>query len=151
MQVTLSREVAHAARQPAPLALAINDARFVDLLTAYRSSGGLATGHEIAARRPLTGLPELARAIAAREVIAMEWGGHRWLPFFQFERGELSVREPVRLLINELAPVLDDAGLVQWFVDPNPGLDNRRPVRALDDDYACVHDAARALRFACCN
>lgn len=135
----------------AALALRVDDDRFLGLLAAYRTSGGLATGHEIAARRPRTGLSELARAIAAREVIGMEWGGQRWLPFFQFERGDVAVRAPVRLLVGELAGLLDDGDLAQWFVQPNGWLDGAQPLHLLDSDFARVHDAARALRFACSN
>lgn len=139
------------------LASLVDDARFLALLAAYRASGGLATGPEIAARRPFGGLSVLARAIAAREVIGMEWGGQRWLPFFQFERGGVAVREPVRVLVAELRDLHDlhdlhgDWDLAQWFVQPNASLDGAQPLHLLDTDFPRVHDAARALRFACSN
>lgn len=128
-----------------------SDMRFLDLLAAYRSAGGLATGHEIAARRPLHGLSELARAIASAEAIAVDWSGQRWLPFFQFESGDVAVRPPVRVLLGELAGVLDEWDLAQWFVQPNAALDGARPLHMLTADFERVHDAARALRFVCRN
>ena len=151
MQVLQNRIDPIVTLRRADMALWVDDARFLGLLAAYRTSGGLATGYEITARRPRTGLSELARAIAAREVIGMEWGGQRWLPLFQFERGDVAVRAPVRLLVGELAGLLDDGDLAQWFVQPNGWLDGAQPLHLLDSDFARVHDAARALRFACRN
>ena len=151
MQLVQNRIAPIVTLRRADMAVWVDDARFLGLLAAYRTSGGLATGHEIAARRPRTGLSELARAIAARELIGMEWGGQRWLPFFQFERGDVAVRAPVRLLVGELADLLDDGDMAQWFVQPNAWLNGAQPLQLLDSDFAHVHDAARALRFACSN
>lgn len=127
------------------------DVQFLDLLAAYRRSGGLATGSEIAARRPGVGLAELARFIARRELISLDWGGHRWLPVFQFEDGDVTVRESVSALVEELSVALDDWELTQWFVDPNSWLNGATPLQLVHDDFARVHDAARALRFVCKN
>lgn len=135
-----------------PQALSLSeDLRFLDLLAAYRVSGGLAPGSEIAARRPSSGLSALGRAIAAGEVIGLQWAGQHWLPVFQFERGDISLRPPVRLLLAELAGLLDEEERIQWFVQPNPWLDSASPLQLLATDFARVHDAARALRFACNN
>lgn len=155
MQATQTRvepaeRTAQMARRPAAAStVAASDMRFLDLLAAYRTFGGLATGHEISTRRPLDGLSELARAIAAREVIGVNWGGQRWLPFFQFERGDVAVRQPVRLLMGELSGLLDDFDLAQWFVQPNAWLGGAQPLHMLATDFPRVHDAARALRFVC--
>ena len=127
------------------------DVRFLDLLAACRTSGGLATGHEISARRPLDGLSELARAIAAREVICVDWAGQRWLPFFQFERGDVAVRPQVVTLVAELSDLLDPWELALWFVQPNAWLDGAPPLHLLAADFTRVHEAARALRFVCSN
>lgn len=124
-----------------------DDGEFLRLLSAYRASGGLATGVEIAARSPHNGLSRLARSIAAREVLSVQWSGQHWLPVFQFEPGALAVREPVRTLIGELADVLNDWELAQWFVEPNGWLVGATPLQALREDAGRVHDAARVLRF----
>jgi len=138
----------HTNRWPAnELRAAAENERFLDLLAAYRMSGGLATGHEISARRPVDGLSELARVIAAREVIGVEWSGQRWLPFFQFERGDVAVRQPVRALVREMSDFLDDWELAEWMVQPNQWLDDSQPLHLLTTDFARVYDAARALRF----
>ncbi|TDS83708.1 antitoxin Xre/MbcA/ParS toxin-binding domain-containing protein [Comamonas sp. JUb58] len=141
-----------AAAAPFPQQLSQNeDIRFLDLLAAYRVSGGLAPGSEIAARRPSSGLSALGRAIAAGEVIGLQWAGQHWLPVFQFERGDIRVRPPVRMLLAELAELLDEEERIHWFVQPNPWLDNASPLQLLATDFGRVHDAARALRFACNN
>ncbi|MGJ7483760.1 hypothetical protein ACSFA2_00795 [Variovorax sp. LT2P21] len=126
-----------------------SDAHFIALLNAYRASGGLAEGSEIAARQPVTGLSALARAIASRAVVSVDWAGQRWLPIFQFEPGDLAVRPLVRVLIDELSDVLDDWELADWFVEPNAWLRGAPPLQLVDTDFARVHDTARALRFAC--
>lgn len=128
---------------------ASSDAHFIALLNAYRATGGLATGPEIAARQPSTGLSTLGRAITARTVISLDWGGQRWLPLFQFEPGDLAVRLPVRALIAELSDVLDDWELADWFVEPNDWLRGAAPLQCVDADFDRVYDTARALRFAC--
>lgn len=128
-----------------------DDVRFLRLLAAYRVSGGLAPGSEIAARRPSTGLSALGRAIAVGEVIGLQWAGQHWLPVFQFERGDISVRPPVRVVLTELAELLDEEERIQWFVQPNAWLDDASPLQLLATDFSRVHDAARALRFACSN
>ncbi len=125
-----------------------SDAHFIALLNAYRASGGLADGSEIAARQPLSGLSALGRAITARTVVSLDWAGQRWLPIFQFEPGDLTVRPPVRVLIEELSDVLDDWELADWFVEPNAWLGGAPPLRLVDTDFDRVHDTARALRFA---
>ena len=130
-------------------AVAGGDAHFIALLNAYRASGGLAEGSEIAARRPFTGLSALARAITSRAVVSLDWAGQRWLPVFQFEPGDLTVRPPVRVLIDELSDVLEDWELADWFVEPNAWLRGAAPLQLVDTDFAQVHDTARALRFAC--
>ena len=135
-----------------PDALAYRDGlRFFDLLAAYCRSGGLAPLSELAARRPLTGLSELSGAIAAGEVLSVQWAGKRWLPVFQFERGGIAVRLQVRLLLGELAGLMDEEDVAQWFVQPNPWLGDAAPLALLASDFLRVHDAARALRFACKN
>lgn len=143
------RGVGVAAWPRVAVAPAGSDAHFIALLNAYRASGGLATGSEIAVRQPFTGLSTLGRAITARTVISLDWAGQRWLPLFQFEPGDLAVRPPVRALIDELSDVLDDWELADWFVEPHASLRGTPPLQRVDDDFAVVHDAARALRFAC--
>ena len=156
MTTAFARQGQHRQIWPDPMPLPARgasgrDVHFLELLAAYRASGGLATGHEIAVRRPLTGPSELARAIASRELISLDWSGQRWLPVFQFERGDLAVWKPVRVLVDELSVVLDDWEIAGWFVEPHPWLSCATPLQIMGSDFARVHDAARALRFACRN
>ncbi|MET0210160.1 MAG: hypothetical protein ABW220_14040 [Burkholderiaceae bacterium] len=128
-----------------------HDLHFLELLSAYRATGGLALGSEIAARRSVTGLSDIARAIALRHVISIHWGGHIWMPMFQFEHRDLITRAPVRQLIDELSPALDDWELADWFIERNLWLDGATPLHLLSIDGPRVLDAARALRFGCRN
>jgi len=125
------------------------DGEFMEMLAAYRVVGGLATGAEIAARRPDVGISQLARWIAEREVLAFEWHENLWLPVFQFERAALAMREAPRSVIRELSGVLDGWELARWFVAPNAWLSDRSPIDVIEEDFSQVFDAARAHRFAC--
>ena len=134
--------------KPASLDVPGRDLHFLELLSAYRKSAGIGLSSEVAARRPVTGLSDLARAIASREVLSFEWGGHLWLPLFQFEYRELTVHTSVLALLRELSAVLDDWEMADWFVAPNAWLENSAPLSLVFADSARVLDAARALRFA---
>lgn len=125
------------------------DRAFFLLSTGYRTFGGLARGTELADRWPNGGLSWLARRIASREVISFEWRGDLWLPLFQFAALEPKVALAARTLITELAPVLDDWELAQWFTSTNAWLDNLSPLEMIRDDFERVQCAARAHRFAC--
>jgi len=128
-----------------------HDIRFLELLSAYRATGGLAVGAEIAARRPDTGLSDLARSIAARALISFSWSGQIWLPVFQFEPGDVVVRAPVRAVVDELTVALNDWEIADWFIQRNPWLNGAAPIQLVYLDVARLLDAARALRFACCS
>ncbi len=129
---------------------ATRDRDFLTLLGAYRATGGLATGAEIAARPPGTGFLQLARHIARRGVVSFVWREEIWLPVFQFKAGGQSVLPNVQLLIDELSVVLDDWDLAKWFVEPNSSLHGDTPLALVEGDFPRVHDAARALRFTHC-
>jgi len=129
----------------------MGDDSFLWLLSAYRATGGLATGTEIAARPDSGGFLPLARLIAQRRVLSFVWRNDIWLPYFQFMPGGHTVHPEVQLLTDTLSGALDDAALAAWFVEPNSWLDDATPLALLPADFARVHEAARALQFAHCN
>jgi hypothetical protein len=123
------------------------DTDFLALLKAFRRSGGLATGDEIAARQASGGVLQLARWIHGREVLNFGWRGRIWLPVFQFERIGLVLCDAPSRAVGELAPVLDGWELANWFTAPHAALDDRSPLDMLPDDPGRVIDAARSSRF----
>ncbi len=131
------------------------DRLFVAMLRAFRSSGGLLRGDEVADLLSFHQGPEgcrsgvalLGRQIAARQVVSFEWRGERWMPLFQFTLADMSLRETVRDITSELAPIMDGWALANWYARPNAWLAQQTPVDAIKEDPASVLQAARAERF----
>lgn len=124
------------------------DESFLALLVAFRISGGLATGSEIALRRPNIGISQLAKWIANNEVTSFEWRENLWLPAFQFESSALALRPIPRQVALELSSVLDGWELAKWWVEPDASLSAHTPLIALNMYPERVLQAARATRFA---
>lgn len=126
------------------------DHQFVALLNSYRDSGGLARAPEVVAllnRRGGTDLPTLASWIVEREVICLEWQSQAWLPWFQFNRLDMTPQPGLGLVLAELSPVFDTWELASWFAQPNAWLGDRTPVDMLGLDLQAVLNASRADRF----
>lgn len=145
-------ELAHAAQHAAgiesPSLAKGDDHEFLQLLAAYRASGGLAPGAEIAARQPGGGISGLGRLIAAKKVLSFEWSATTWLPVFQFQSGQIALREGVREVLEALScPALDGWDMAQWFVQPSGLLAGAAPLALLGADTPAVIEAARAYRF----
>ena len=125
----------------------VRDAMFVEMLRAFRRTGGIAREAEILDRCRRSRLPIAhPRSIEAMP-ICFEWGGRRWLPWFQFDASDMSLRTAPRRVIEELSPVFDGWSLAVWLAAPNTWLDDTRPVDRLDEHLADVLQAARADRF----
>jgi hypothetical protein len=123
---------------------------FVALCAALRATGGLARGDELARwleDRQRGDFVGLARLIAAGDVFSVAWQHSHWVPMFQFDLGDLSLRPAPRRVLAELPNKLDGWAIAAWFADPNPWLDKRRPVDLLEINLPAVLQAARADRF----
>lgn len=129
----------------------VRDTEFLDLLSSYRDTGGLAQGEELTARRKGDSFLQLARDIANRRVIHFVWRDIIWLPLFQFEPAGHAVRSDIQMLIGELSGALDDWEMAQWFVEPNTCLHGELPITQTTVQFRQVHDAARSLRYLRCN
>jgi hypothetical protein len=127
--------------------VATHDSNFLNLRSAYRASGGLARGEEIAAWSRGNTFLQLARDIANRRVISFVWRDIIWLPLFQFEPAGHAVRSDIQMLIDELSEALDDWEMAHWFVEPNACLYGELPLTHLATQFPQVHDAARSLRY----
>ncbi|RYF45779.1 MAG: hypothetical protein EOO27_40720 [Comamonadaceae bacterium] len=130
-----------------PAAAAPLDVLFTEVLHAYRRSGGLARGSEVAmrasCRRP-DGTAWLEDFLHRRVLISLDWHSGLWLPLFQFDPSDMSMREEVRRPCAELACVMDGWDLALWFIRPQPLLHDCSPLEVLDTQPALVLDAARA-------
>ena len=124
--------------------------QFIELLNAFRLSGGLARAAEVAARFQMHGVHEaspLAGWINNREVVSFEWQSRLWLPLFQFNPVGLTLRTGLRGVLAELRGVYDDWELATWFAQANPWLADRTPADMLAVAAPQVLNAARAERF----
>lgn len=125
-------------------------AQHIMMVDAYRRTGGLVSGAEVAlllrrhSRQPLS---LLARWIVARRVVSFVWHSEILVPLFQFDRHDMSLRREIGQVVDELADTFDDWELAAWFAQPNSWLQDAAPVELIDVDQPAVLQAARADRF----
>ena len=132
-------------RTPAPTEAL--DALFVDLLNAYRASGGLARlGEVLALTRAIPGhdVARLAAWILERRVMSFEWQGDLWLPLFQFNQSDMAPTQATLQVVQAMNPVLGPWALAAWFARAHTLLENRSPADALDTSFPDVMRAAGA-------
>jgi hypothetical protein len=135
---------------PAPFRDCASDAGFIALQNAYRASGGLASGNELAARLHANGVggyASLARWIVGHHVFSFAWNEEFWLPMFQFEPRDLSLRTGLHAVLAELVDVMDGWATATWFAQPNDALQGHSPVSQWLSDWPDVFQAARLQRF----
>ena len=126
------------------------DSEFVQMLDGYRSSGGLARFREVAelcARRGGPDIAMLSASLVRKEIICVEWQSQGWLPLFQFNCLDMTIRPQIEPVVAELSCIYSPWDLAFWFSQPNPWLGDRAPADALMSDLAIVLQAARADRF----
>ncbi len=127
-----------------------SDRDFIVMLAAYRATGGIARTDDLARmlnEHRRAGLDGLAGLIADGTVFGFEWRSEFWLPMFQFEPRDLSVKPAPRQVVEELTDEFDGWALAVWFAQPNSWLHDRRPVDLLDSQLGQVLEAARTDRF----
>jgi hypothetical protein len=137
-------------QHPAAIGQFPTDAGLAAMRTAYRATGGVACGDDLtrlASVYPHLEVAYLARRVAAGEVFGFDWRHSLWIPMFQFDLRDLSIRTGPRRVTDVLAPALDGWTMAAWFIRANVRLNERRPVDRLDSDLEAVLDAAtRDLR-----
>lgn len=138
-------------RRPEPGAQGgCRDAQFIDLLNAYRRSGGLARATDVIAMLRQHGAVDVAavtRWIARREVVHFDWQGDTWMPLFQMGPADMQPRPMVGRVLAELSAVLVPWAVAQWFARPNVELAHSSPADAMATDPMAVWQAARADRW----
>lgn len=140
--------------QPTPtLQRRLEDRQFLVMESAYRSTGGLVSGDQLARlmrRRSQQPISMLARLIVSREVLSFEWQSQTMLPLFQFDLSTMGLRPNVNEIVRELSDVFDDWSLALWFAEPNMWLANSAPVQVIEVNANEVREAARADRLIAC-
>ena len=115
-----------------------------------RATGGLACGDALSR---LLGsqcggnFVTLARMVSADKVFGFPWRDVFWVPVFQFDLSDLSLKRTPQEVRTELGRNFDGWELATWFTSPNVWLQDRPPVDLLDWDSLSVLKAARADRF----
>ena len=123
---------------------------FAALLAAYRATGGTARGDDVARLLEDHGLGDfigLARLIAAGEVFGFEWRNTLWIPMFQFELRDLSVKPAGAQVLKELGTGFEGWSCAAWFARPNSWLNDRAPVDLIATHLPDVLEVARMDRF----
>ena len=123
---------------------------FSALLAAFRTTGGTARGDDVARLLEDHGLGDfigLAKLIANGVVFGFEWRHELWIPMFQFELRDLSVKPATRQVLAELGSGFDGWSRAVWFARPNSWLNFQSPVDLLATRLPDVLEAARADRF----
>ena len=123
---------------------------FFAVQEALRGKGGLARADDLA--RLLEDCRHvdfigLAKLMVSGAIFSFEWGGSHWIPMFQFNLADLTVKPAARSVLAELNTTFDGWSLAEWFTQPNDWLAGRPPIDVIDSDLPVVLDAARADRF----
>jgi hypothetical protein len=113
------------------------DEQFMELLRAFRRSGGVWSGAEKGKLHLCPTTPPLF----------FEHGGALWIPRFQFDTTTMELRPECCAVFSELIGAFDGWEQALWFASPNVWLGNARPIDVIDSSAPCVLGAARADRF----
>ncbi len=127
------------------------DSQFMEMLEAYRQSGGLARAQEVFALFKTRSAAEpsvLARWIVKRNVISVDWQSKVWIPLFQFNREDMTLQTGIVEVLMALNPVFESWELAYWFAQPNRWLeDGGKPADLIRTDAHAVLRAACSDRF----
>lgn len=135
---------------PVSMKPAARNCNFDGMIDAYKTGGGTARADDLALlleERKKGDFVSLAKRMVSRDVFSFEWQNHFWVPMFQFNQKDLSIKPEVRRVVHELHDVLDNWTLALWFTEPNAWLKAKRPIDMVDRYFAEVLHAARADRF----
>jgi hypothetical protein len=93
------------------------------------------------------GVMTLARWMAQRTVLSLEWHADVWVPLFQFELQHMTVKPAMVPVLAVLNPVCTPWELAHWCAQPHRLLVGQSPADALDAGATQVLRAACADRF----
>lgn len=120
---------------------------FIALLEVFRDSGGTAPGDVVARlledHQRGDGV-SLAKSIHQGHLFGFEWRNSLWVPMFQFDADDLTIKPAVQAVRAALPELGSGWAVAVWFASRNELLEGRRPVDLLEDELERVLDAARA-------
>lgn len=114
---------------------------------AFEASGGLARSDDLARLLKIQERLDIvrqAKLIVANGAFGFEWHRTLWIPMFQFDARDLSIKAGPRKVVALLGTGFDGWTLAAWFSRPNAWLHGHLPVDLLDSHLAEVNEAARA-------
>jgi hypothetical protein len=124
---------------------------FIALLEAFRATGGTAPG-EIVGRlleeHQAGDTVSLARLIHSGQVFGFEWRASLWIPMFQFDADDLSLKPDAQSVRAELPSLWSGWTTASWFAAPNSLLGDLCPADMLLADPQAALQAARSLASA---
>ena len=119
----------------------IEDDQFSLMARVFCRTGGLATADEMVrllrrhADQPLS---QLAHWIVGGDVVNLDWRCETFVPLFQFNRLDLSLRPEVLDVVQELSGAFDNWDTALWFAQSNEWLQEAAPVDIITDDRLAV-------------
>jgi hypothetical protein len=119
---------------------------FRDLCESFRATGGIARADDLA--RLLEdfqcgNFASLARRIASHEILSFSWRGMHWVPMFQFDLRDLSLRPGPQQLLEACGTKCDGWALSCWLATPSDELGGEPPLDILDTDFVGLCAMAR--------
>jgi len=124
---------------------AVDGRGFAAMRLACLASGGLARGDDLEcwlADIHVADLAALGERLADGRVGAFAWRHVLWVPMFQFEMRDLSLRPAVLDVRIALGGALDGWQQARWFVRPHPSLCARTPLDLLRSNLPRVLEQA---------
>jgi hypothetical protein len=119
---------------------------FIAILEALRATGGAAPADIVGPLLDERGGGErisLSRLLRSGRVFGFEWCDSVWIPMFQFDAADLTLKPGPLQVRAELPSFWPGWTLASWFAAPNEWLDGLGPVDLLDSDLDAAVQAAR--------
>jgi hypothetical protein len=123
------------------------DSQFAEMLRAFRRSGGLAREFDVLDRIEACNSQRWRPDRLGGTLVSFEWERNLWLPWFQFDPADMSLRPGPASVIAELSGVFDGWRMAMWFAEPNLWIGDARPIDLIDECVASVLGASRSDRF----
>ncbi len=125
--------------------------RLAEMRMAFAASGGLLTVGELSDSNDpdsQSRFAQIAKGIAAREIIGFMWQSEPWVPMFQFETASRwAPRRALQPLFKLLVPLYDAWEMAHWFARPNQWLSGLTPVDQCKNHLEAVLDVAHLEHF----
>ena len=123
---------------------------FIALLEAFRATGGTAPGEIVGSlleEHQVGDAVSLTKLVCTGQVFGFEWRASLWIPMFQFDADDLSLKAGPQRVRAELPPLWSGWTLASWFAAPNARLDGRSPTDTLDSNLDAVLTSAQSLNL----